>query len=114
MMSELMIVASTEYDEEHGIAVLSAKPKLKRPPLYMVILLNDDFTPMDLVVEILQQYFAMDIEKATEVMLNIHYQGQGIAGVYPKDIAETKAQQVIEHARAEGYPLMCTVEMQQD
>lgn len=114
MMSDIKISASTEYDDDYDVAVLSAKPKLKRPPLYAVILLNDDVTPMDLVVEILQQYFAMDIEKATDIMLTIHYQGQGLAGIYPKDIAQTKAQQVMDHARAEGYPLMCIVEVQEN
>lgn len=106
------VYASTQHDDEHDIAVLSAKPKLKRPPLYAVVLLNDDFTPMDFVVDILREYFSLNSEQATEVMLNVHYQGKGVAGVYTKDIAETKMQQVIDHARAEGHPLMCEIEQQ--
>lgn len=99
------------HDDGGDVAVLTAKPKLKRPPLYAVVLLNDDFTPMDFVVNILQEYFALDAERATEVMLAVHYRGKGIAGIYAKDIAETKANQVVQHARAEGHPLQCIVEL---
>lgn len=106
----MMADSSQEHDDDGGVAVATAKPKLKKPPLYAVVLLNDDFTPMDLVVEILQEYFALDFERATEVMLSIHYKGRGIAGIYPKDIAQTKANQVMQHARAEGYPLQCQIE----
>lgn len=106
-----MMAEHIQEDTEHDLAILTAKPKIKQPPLYAVVLLNDDFTPMDFVVEILQEYFALDEEQATEIMLSIHYKGKGIAGIYPKDIAETKANQVIQHARAEGHPLMCQVEI---
>lgn len=115
MISQLSIRANTQHDEhEDGdLAVQSATPKLQRPPLYAVLLLNDDFTTMDFVVEVLQLYFGLDGDSAVEVMLNVHHHGKGVAGVYVKDIAETKAQQVIDHARAEGHPLMCVVEPQQ-
>ena len=77
-------------DNDSGIAVQDAKPKLKRPPLYKVILLNDDYTPMDFVIEILMDFFAMSEQKATQVMLQIHTQGVGVCGTYSKDVAETK------------------------
>ncbi len=98
-------------DEHDGdIALQTAPPELKRPPLYMVLLLNDDYTPMDFVIEILQQYFAMNLDQATQVMLTVHYEGKGVAGVYPRDIAETKANQVNNYARAQGHPLLCQIE----
>ena len=96
--------------EESDLAVQTAPPQLKRPPLYVVVLMNDDYTPMDFVIEILQQYFAMNLDQATQVMLTVHYEGKGIAGVYPRDIAETKANQVNNYARAQGHPLLCQIE----
>jgi ATP-dependent Clp protease adaptor protein ClpS len=84
--------------------------KLKPPPLYRVILLNDDYTPMEFVVEVLRRFFGMDIERATRVMLKVHTEGKGVCGVYPREIAETKAVQVNEHARAAEHPLLCDIE----
>ncbi|AVH14169.1 ATP-dependent Clp protease adapter ClpS [Acinetobacter indicus] len=104
---------TTDEPNEHedgDIAVQTAPPELKRPPLYAVVLLNDDYTPMDFVIEILQQYFAMNLDQATQVMLTVHYEGKGIAGVYPRDIAETKANQVNNYARSQGHPLLCQIE----
>lgn len=92
--------------------VLTAPPVLERPPLYAVLLFNDDYTPMEFVIEVLQQYFSLDLDRATEVMLTVHYRGKGVAGVYPRDIAETKAQQVNHYARAQGHPLLCQIEPQ--
>lgn len=92
--------------------VLTAPPALKKPPFYAVVLFNDDYTPMEFVIEILQQYFALDLDRATEVMLTVHYRGKGVAGVYPRDIAETKAQQVNTLARSRGHPLLCQIEPQ--
>ena len=100
----------THEEAEGDIAVQAAKPELKRPPMYCVVLMNDDYTPMDFVIEILQQYFALNLDQATEVMLTVHYEGKGIAGVYPRDIAETKANQVNNYARSQGYPLLCQIE----
>lgn len=98
-------------DEEHGdVAIQTAPPELKRPPLYAVLLMNDDYTPMDFVIEILQQYFAMNLDQATQVMLTVHYEGKGVAGVYPRDIAETKANQVNNYARSQSHPLLCQIE----
>ena len=95
---------------DHGIAVETARPKLKRPPLYRVLLLNDDFTPMDFVVHILQTFFGMNHEKATQVMLHVHTRGKGVCGVYTFDVAETKVSQVNNYSRRHEHPLLCTME----
>ncbi|TJZ73104.1 ATP-dependent Clp protease adapter ClpS [Chitiniphilus eburneus] len=81
------------------------------PPMYRVVLLNDDYTPMDYVIVVLQHFFAMDREQATVVTLKVHNEGRGICGVYPKDIAATKVAQVTEHARAHQHPLQCIMEV---
>ena len=102
-------------DRDDGdLAVAPAKPKLKQPPLYRVILLNDDYTPMEFVVYVLEQFFSMGREKATQVMLAVHTQGKGVCGIYPQDIAETKASQVNQSARDSGHPLLCEVEPSND
>ncbi|MGJ0485044.1 MAG: ATP-dependent Clp protease adapter ClpS [Methylomicrobium sp.] len=98
------------HDNQNGLALQEAKPKLKKPPLYKVILLNDDFTPMDFVVEILMEFFGMPHEKATHVMLQVHMQGVGVCGTYSKDVAETKVYLVNEYSRAHQHPLMCAME----
>ncbi len=85
--------------------------KLKPPPLYRVVLLNDDYTPMEFVVAVLRHFFGMNAETATRVMLKVHTEGKGVCGVYPKEIAETKAIQVNEHARAAEHPLLCDIEV---
>ncbi|MGE5027914.1 MAG: ATP-dependent Clp protease adapter ClpS [Betaproteobacteria bacterium] len=84
--------------------------KLKAPPLYKVVLLNDDFTPMDFVIEVLQQFFSKTREQATEIMLKVHTEGSGLCGVYPKDIAATKVDQVVAFARQHQHPLQCVME----
>ena len=107
-------LSDAQNDEADGdLAVATAPPQFKRPPLYNVVLLNDDYTPMDFVIEILQQYFALNLDQATKVMLTVHYQGKGIAGVYPRDIAETKANQVNNYARSQSHPLLCQIEPQE-
>lgn len=80
------------------------------PPLYKVLLLNDDYTPMDFVVIVLQSFFRMDLEQATRVMLQIHNQGIGVCGVFPRDIARTKVEQVADFARQHQHPLACVME----
>lgn len=102
----------SEFDPSHdnGLAVQEAKPKLERPPLYKVMLLNDDFTPMDFVVEILTDYFNMDEEKAIQVMLQVHTKGVGICGIYTRDVAETKVHIVSKHSQKNHHPLMCSME----
>lgn len=97
-------------DSEGGAALQDAKPELKRPSMYRVLLLNDDFTPMDFVVEILSQFFNMDLERATHVMLQVHTQGIGVCGTYTKDVAETKVHIVNDYSREHHHPLMCTME----
>lgn len=97
-------------DNDDDLAVKDAKPQLKRPPLYRVILLNDDFTPMDFVVEILMDFFAMSQDTATQVMLQIHTQGKGVCGTYSKDVAETKVYLVNEYSREHQHPLLCAME----
>lgn len=92
------------------LAVEEAPPKLKRPPLYRVILLNDDYTPMEFVVQILERVFSMDRNTATRVMLEVHTKGKGICGVYTYEIAETKVAQVTTLAQQHQHPLLCTME----
>ncbi|MBF7683119.1 ATP-dependent Clp protease adapter ClpS [Acinetobacter sp. B5B] len=108
---QMSIQDQDHHDDDLDVKV--APPELKRPPLYVVVLLNDDYTPMDIVIEILQQFFAMNLDQATEVMLTVHYEGKGVAGIYPRDIAETKANQVNNYARSQGYPLLCQIEPKQ-
>jgi ATP-dependent Clp protease adaptor protein ClpS len=84
--------------------------KTKPPALYQVVLLNDDYTPMEFVVMVLQQYFQRDIDTATHIMLKIHHEGRGVCGVYPKDIASTKVELVLAAARRDGHPLQCIME----
>ena len=98
-------------DDDNGLAVQEAKPALKKPPLYRVLLLNDDFTPMDFVVEVLVDFFGMSEELATRVMLQIHTQGVGVCGTYTKDVAETKVVIVNEYSREHQHPLLCTMEI---
>lgn len=99
-----------EHEQERGLALETARPELARPPLYQVVLINDDFTPMDFVVEVLRGFFGMDQEKAVQVMLHVHTRGKGVCGVYTRELAETKVAQVNEYSRAHQHPLLCTME----
>ena len=96
---------------DDGLALEEAKPKLKKPPMYKVVIINDDYTPMEFVVHILEVFFAMNREKATNIMLNVHTQGKGICGIYTRDIAETKVAQVNEYSKQNQHPLLCTLEI---
>lgn len=87
-----------------------AKAKFKKPPMYKVFLLNDDYTPMNFVVEVLMQFFAINEPEATRIMLNVHKEGRGDCGIYSRDIAETKVLLVNDYARAHQHPLMCQME----
>jgi ATP-dependent Clp protease adaptor protein ClpS len=92
-------------------ALLEAqRSKLKPPPMFKVMLLNDDYTPMEFVVLVLQKFFGMTRERATQVMLKVHREGIGVCGVYPRDIATTKVQQVAAYARRHQHPLQCVME----
>ena len=93
------------------MAVAEAKPKLKKPPMYKVILLNDDYTPMEFVVHVLESFFGMNREKATQVMLAVHTQGSAVVGIFPRDIAETKSEQLNQYAQDNQHPLVSRVEM---
>lgn len=110
----IRIRAANEHEHhpehEHGVAVQLGKPEVARPPLYSVILLNDDYTPMDFVVDVLVQYFTMNLEQATQVMLHVHTRGRGVCGVFTREVAETKVAQVNEYARLNQHPLLCTME----
>tara|TARA_R110002020_G_scaffold171227_9_gene361183 strand:- start:25 stop:399 length:375 start_codon:yes stop_codon:yes gene_type:complete len=97
-------------DEDGDIAVQSAEPALAQPPLYKVVLHNDDYTPMEFVIEVLQDFFNMDSETAVQVMLAVHTQGKGTCGVFTRDIAETKSYQVNEYARECEHPLISDIE----
>lgn len=99
-----------EHRDDGGLALEEARPKVKEPSMYKVFLLNDDFTPMEFVVTLLEQLFGMDREKATRVMLQVHSNGKGICGVFTYEIAETKVAQVSEYAQQHQHPLMCSME----
>jgi len=94
-----------------AVKVQEAKPKLKEPPLYRVWMHNDDFTPMEFVVAVLEIFFNMDRSKATTVMFEVHTTGRAICGTFSKDVAETKVDQVMEYARQHEHPLLCSVEV---
>lgn len=92
-----------------GVAT-KAKSKPKKPSQYKVLLLNDDYTPMEFVVMILKRFFRMDLEQATRVMLHVHQKGVGVCGIFPYEVAETKVHQVMDFARENQHPLQCTLE----
>ena len=96
--------------QQDGIILEAEKTRLKPPPLYKVLLLNDDYTPMDFVVVVLQTVFAMSRERATQVMLQVHREGMGVCGTYVREVATTKVDQVIDLARRNQHPLQCTME----
>jgi ATP-dependent Clp protease adaptor protein ClpS len=102
----------TDRRSEHGpgLVLEEARPEVARPPLYQVILLNDDFTPMDFVVVVLETFFNLDRERATQVMLHVHTRGKGVCGVFTREVAETKVTQVNEFSRTHQHPLLCTME----
>jgi ATP-dependent Clp protease adaptor protein ClpS len=95
---------------QHGVVVEESKPEVARPPLYQVVLLNDDYTPMDFVVVVLETFFSLNRELATQVMLHVHTRGKGVCGVFTREVAETKVTQVNEFSRAHQHPLLCTLE----
>jgi ATP-dependent Clp protease adaptor protein ClpS len=96
--------------EQHGSVLEAEQTRVKPPPLYKVVLLNDDYTPMDFVVVVLQTVFAMSREKATQVMLQVHREGMGVCGTYVREVAAAKVDQVRDIARKHQHPLQCTME----
>ncbi len=95
---------------QEGSILEAKRSKVAPPPLYTVVLLNDDFTPMDFVVLVLQKFFSMNRERAMQIMLKVHMEGRGVCGVYPRDIAATKVEQVSTFARENQHPLACVME----
>jgi len=105
----------SDHGSDHGSTgtVVVSKPasKTKTPPFYMVMLVNDDFTPMDFVIHVLQKFFSKDLTDATKIMLEVHHKGAGQCGIYTYEIAETKVYQVNQYARQNRHPLKCTMEL---
>jgi len=96
--------------QQEGVVLEAEKVRLKPPPMFKVLLMNDDYTPMDFVVVVLQTVFAMSREKATQVMLQVHREGMGVCGTYVREVAAAKVDQVIDIARRHQHPLQCTME----
>lgn len=118
---ESLPVRSADGDDDNGKdggtggrpgvgTVVKVRPKTKKPSMYRVLLLNDDYTPMEFVVHVLERFFSKSREAATEIMLHVHHRGVGVCGVYTYEIAETKVSQVIDFARRHQHPLQCTME----
>ena len=107
-----LILGPDEDQEDQGpsVAVATIEPKLKKPPLYRVVIFNDDYTPMEFVVYVLQTFFGIDRDKATQIMLAIHTHGKGVCGIFTKEVAETKSAQVNNFARENEHPLISEIE----
>lgn len=99
---------ATKQDDQ--VVIEREAQRVKPPPMYQVFILNDDYTPMEFVVSVLQKFFGMGREKATHVMLKVHREGRGVCGVYPRDVAATKVDQVVDFARQHQHPLQCVME----
>lgn len=106
-----MMAGSSNDDDT--VVVADVKPKTKRPPLYKVLLLNDDFTPMEFVVHVLERFFGLNHAQAFEIMLTVHKKGLAVVGVFSHEIAETKVAQVMDYARRHQHPLQCTMEKEE-
>lgn len=98
-----------QEEKENGL-LLKTRPKTKKPSMYKVLLLNDDYTPMEFVIHILERFFSKNRQEATDIMLHVHRRGVGLCGVFTYEIAETKVAQVMDYARANEQPLQCTME----
>ena len=111
MSSDITAMASSQDGDDNDLGVaLDVKPKTKKPPLYKVMILNDDFTPMEFVVSVLERFFGMSHAQAFELMLTVHKKGLAVVGVYSHEIAETKVAQVMDFAQRHQHPLQCTME----
>jgi ATP-dependent Clp protease adaptor protein ClpS len=99
-----------DRDDGNSVVLERRTQRTKPPQMFQVLMLNDDFTPMEFVVMVLQEFFSKDRESATQIMLKIHLDGKGVCGVYSKDVAATKVDQVLEAARKSGHPLQCVAE----
>lgn len=104
-------MSDDQYIESEGdLEVQEAKPRLKQPSRYKVVLMNDDYTPMEFVVHVLEKFFGMNREKATQVMMQVHTQGKGVCGIFTREIAETKVAQVSDFSNRSQHPLLCVME----
>jgi ATP-dependent Clp protease adaptor protein ClpS len=112
MMAQTMMAGGTD-DEDQTDLLTKVKPKTKRPPMYKVMLLNDDFTPMEFVVHVLERFFGLNHAQAFEIMLVVHKKGLAVVGVFSHEIAETKVAQVMDFARRHQHPLQCTMEKEE-
>ena len=109
LMTEKNDDIGTDDDHQTGV-VTKTKPKTKKPSLYKVLMMNDDYTPMEFVVHVLQRFFRMSVEDATRVMLHVHQRGVGVCGIFTYEVAETKVTQVMDFAKQHEHPLQCTME----
>ena len=110
MLSTIMSEDKDSTDNVEGNVKLAVKPKTKIPPLYRVLMMNDDYTPMEFVIEVLEKFFQKNREEATQIMLHVHQRGVGVCGIYTYDLAETKAMQVMNYARRYEHPLQVQLE----
>lgn len=110
-MADLFLMAQDDKDDDGEIGVkLQTRPKTKRPPMYKVLILNDDFTPMEFVVHVLERFFGMTHAQAVELMLTVHKKGVAVVGVFSHEVAETKVALVMDFAQRHQHPLQCTME----
>jgi ATP-dependent Clp protease adaptor protein ClpS len=120
MVNVLIYAGAKDHGDEndhqgaHGLVAEVEKAKLKRPPMYQVVLLNDDYTPMEFVVGILELFFHLERELAVRIMLKVHTEGRAVCGVFTRDVAETKMSQVNQFARENEHPLICEIEPADD
>lgn len=111
MLADFKMMADRKDDDDSDVGIaLETKPKTKRPPLYKVMILNDDFTPMEFVVMVLERFFGMTHAQSFDLMLTVHKKGLAVVGVYSHEIAETKVAQVMDYAQRHQHPLQCTME----
>ncbi len=114
MLEQIFIMSGEDESDDGGdgdaSVITKTKPRTKRPPLYKVLLLNDDYTPMEFVVHVLERFFGMNHAQAFEIMLTVHKKGVAVVGVFSHEIAETKVTQVMDAARQHQHPLQCTME----
>ena len=113
MHRDAFIMSDRSEDDDDTSLLTATKPKTKRPPLYKVLLLNDDFTPMEFVVHVLERFFGLNHAQAFEIMLTVHKKGVAVVGVFSHEIAETKGAQVMDFARRHQHPLQCTMEKEE-
>ena len=111
-----MIISSNENENDAGLGVITLEnePQLKEPPLFQVVLLNDDFTPMEFVVYAIQKVFGYEHERATQIMLSVHTKGKGVCGIFPKEIAEMKCAEMNNLAQINEHPLLTEIEPMTD